>query len=315
MKFDIRAAFAAIALALAACQGGGFDSGAGGMPGEMAPPVSQPGAMGTPGDMEGPAIGSNGQAQLTQPGHTLAPNEAQYPVGDGPTGMKCPEVSFQQQPFQCSVSFNIPPPTPSPSPGPKGKAKPKPTPSPTPTATPTPEPSSSSDDSDDDSGPAAAPTPLGTVTLQMEPMPKDLPAMTNPDRRALHVTPLVAIRLQSDSDFVLNGNATVDYTLPRQQFAGRAFAIQLYSEAAVRGKRTDQYLATYTKATTNDTAVQFAFTTPKITVKRGQIWLLAMYGLQYPPGTTPTPSPAPGTSASPSPSPSASPTASPTSSP
>ena len=81
----------------------------------------------------------------------------------------------------------------------------------------------------------------------MEPLPKDVPAMTNPDPRALRITPIVAIRLQSDTDFSLNGNAAVQYTIPHPQVATRSFAIQLYNESAVRGKRTDQYLATYTK--------------------------------------------------------------------
>ena len=311
MKVDLRIAFAAIALGLAACQG--LDSGGmGGMGGGgmMGPPVSQPGPMGTGGDMEGPTVGANGQAELTAPGATLAPNQTQFAVGDGPNGVKCPVVTL----FSCVVSFNMPPPTPPPSPGAKATAKP--TPSPTPTTSPTPS-AGASDDSDDssDGDTTASPTPPGTIVLQMEPLPKSLPAMTNPDPRALHVTPLVAIRLQSDTDFALNGNAAVTYTLPRQQIAGRSFAIQLYSEAAIHGKRTDQILGTYTKSTVGDTTVQFAFTTPKVTVKRGQIWLLALYGMQFPPGTTPTPSPNPSASASAAPSASASAPASPSASP
>lgn len=299
MKFDIRVAFAALALALGSCQG--LDSGGMGGGGMMGPPVSQPGPMGTGGDMQGPTIGANGQAELTQPGATLAPNQTQFAVADGPSGVKCPVVTL----FACTVSFNIPTPAPAAS----GAT---PTPKPTPTPTPTPSPSSSddSDDNSDSGDTSASPTPPGTITLQMEPLPKDVPAMTNPDPRALRVTPLVAIRLQSDTDFSLNGTAAVNYTIPRQQVSGRSFAIQLYNEAALRGKRTDQFLATYTKSTVGDTSIQFNFTTPRVTVKRGQIWLLALYGMQFPPGTTPTPSPSPGGSASPSPSPSPAPSSS-----
>jgi hypothetical protein len=301
MKFDVRVAFATIALALGACQGG-LDSGGGGMPGMMGPPVQQPGPMGS-GGMQGPTIGANGQPELTVPGSTLAPNESQFAVGDAPNGVKCP--LFQQ--YTCTVSFNIPTPAPSSSPG--SKSTPKPTPSPTPS--PSPSASSGSDDNVDDSGGDAstpAPTPPGTVTLQMEPLPKDVPSMTNPDPRALRITPLVAVRLQSDTDFSLNGGAAVQYSIPRQQVATRSFAIQLYNETAVRGKRTDQYVATYTKSTVGDSTVQFAFSTPRVTVKRGQIWLIALYGFQYPPGTTPTPSPDASTSSSPSPSANPSPT-------
>jgi hypothetical protein len=291
-------AFAALALVLAACQGG-FDSGTGGMPGEMGPPVGNPGPMGAspgePGEMEGPTTGPNGQPELSVPGATLAPNEAQYPVGDGPSGMKCPQVSMQLQEFNCAVSFNLPPPSPSPSPG--GSSSPKAKPTPTPTPTPTPQPSSSSDDDADT--PTPSPTPPGTITVQTEPLPKDVPPMVNPDVRALHVTPVVAVRLQSDTDFSLNGWASVHYVLPRQQLPTRGFAIQLYNEGVVRGKRTDQFLATYNKYQLQDDGnLQFEFPTPKITVKRGQIWLLALYGLSYAPGSTPTPSPSPSSSGS-----------------
>ncbi len=292
---------AALALMLTACQGG-FDSGAGGMGGEMGPPVSNPGPMGAsgeePGEMDGPTTGPNGQPELNVPGATLPPNEAQYPVGEGPTGMKCPQVSMQLQQFNCSISFNLPPPSPTPSPSgssnPKAKATAKPTPSPTPSPTPT---ASSDDDQDDAATPS--PTPPGMVTLQVQPLPKDVPPMVHPDVRALRVAPIMAIRLQSDTDFALKGWATVQYQLPKQQLPTRGFAIQLYSEGALRGKRTDQFLATYnTYQLLDDGSLQFQFPTPKLTVRRGQIWLLALYGLSYAPGTTPTPSPSPGASGS-----------------
>ena len=304
MKFDVRVAFAVVALALGACQGG-FDSGSGGMPGGMAPPVQQPGPMGSgglePGEMQGPTIGPNGQPELSVPGATLAPNEAQYPVGDGPNGMKCPLIQSSGQVYQCTLSFNLP--SPSPSPSSAAAASPSSTPTPTPTPKPTPSPTGSGDDTDDQ--PTPTPTPPGTITLQMEPLPKDVPPMTNPDPRLLRITPLVAIRLQSDTDFSLNGYASASFTLPQAQFAGRSFSIQLYNEGVIRTKRTDAYLAGYNTATTSGTTVSFSFPTPKVTVRRGQIWLIALYGYQYPPGTTPTPSPTP--SGSPAASPSASP--------
>lgn len=310
-------AFAAVALALAACQGGFDSGGGGGMPGDVGPPVgnpgqlgASPGGMGPGGDMQGPEIGPNGQAALTVPGSTLAPNEAQYPVGQAPNGMKCPQISVQMQQFNCTLSFNIPPPSPSPSPGASAA---KATPTPTPTPSPSPSASSSSDDDDSDTGASPSPTPPGTITMQVEALPKDIPPMTNPDRRALSVTPLVAIRLQSDSNFNLNGLGSVQYVIPRQQLPSRGFWIQLYNEGVLRGKRIDQFLGSYNKYVSNDQIIVFNFPTPKLTVKRGQIWLLAMYGLTYPPNATPTPSPTPAASGSPSnstftPGPSPSPT-------
>jgi hypothetical protein len=102
---------------------------------------------------------------------------------------------------------------------------------------------------------------------------------------------------------VLNGQATVQYTLPQVQYTGRVFTLQLYNESSLRGKRIDQLIATYSKFTTpSSNEVQFQFTTPRVTVRHTQIWLLAMYGSQLPPGSTPTPSPTPAPSTSPSPS-------------
>jgi len=308
MRCDVRAVFAALALLLASCQGGGLDSGMG----DMSPPVSQPGAIGqggignngqmggpvTSGGLSGPTIGMNGQAELANPGATLAPNVAQYPIAQGPTGMKCPIVMVYTQQYNCNVSFNIPSPTPAPS----GAPRAKPTTSPTPTPSPTPTSSDDSDDSDDT--PTPSPPPGGTMTLQVEPMPKDVPAMYNPNPLFMHVTPLVAVRLQSNTDFVLSGGTQVQYTLPAAQYAGRVFAVQLYNETYLRGKRTDQIIGNYSKFTTPDNnTVQFTFNVPKVTVRHTQIWLLAMYGAQLPPGTTPTPSPTPSPTTSPSSSP------------
>ncbi len=270
----------------------------------MGPPVSNPGSMtggvgsngglssGSVGNEAGPTVGPNGQEELTNPGATLAPNESQYPIGQGPSGMKCPVVQQFQQQYNCTVAFNIPAPSASPSGSPRANSTAAPTASPTPTPQPS---SSDSDDSDDSSdSPTPSPTPAGMMTLQVEPLPRDVPSMTNPNPLFMHITPLIAIRLQSNMDFALNGGATVQYTLPAMQFNGRVFALQLYNETYLRGKRLDQILGTYQKFTTPQSSmVQFQFTVPKVTVRHTQIWLLAMYGAQIPPGTTPTPSPTP----------------------
>ena len=261
------------------------------MGGEMSPPVTQPGSMtggmsgagGLSGGMgnnqlAGPNVGPNGQEELANPGATLAPNEAQYAIAQGPTGMKCPMVQQYSQEYNCTVTFNMPTPSPSPSPGSKSTA------APTASPTPTPKPSSSadtdSDDSDDSSdSPTPTPTPAGTITLQMEPLPHDVPNM--------HITPLVAIRLQSNMDFQLNGGTSVQFALPAMQYTGRVFALQLYNETTLRGKRVDQFItgSSYQKYTTPETnTVQFAFNVPKVTVRHTQVWLLALYGAQIPPG-------------------------------
>jgi len=314
MTCDARAVFAALALVLASCQGSGLDSGMG----DMSPPVSQPGAMNAGGinsggpnglnggmngnnNMSGPQVGMNGQEQLANPGATLAPNEAQYPISQGPSGMKCPNVQLFNQQYTCNLAFNIPAPSPSPSGSPG--ATPKPTASPTPSPSPT---ASSDDSDDDDDTPSPSPSPGGMITLLTEPLPKDVPSMVNPNSLFLRITPLMALRLQSNTDFALNGGTTLQYTLPAMQFSGRVFALQLFNETSVRGKRTDQIIGNYAKwtapASTSNT-VQFTFNVPKVTVRHTQVWLLALYGAQLPPGSTPTPSPSPPPTTAPSSSP------------
>jgi hypothetical protein len=92
----------------------------------------------------------------------------------------------------------------------------------------------------------------------------------------------------------------VQFTLPAMQFAGRVFAVQLYNETSLRGKRTDQILGNFEKWTSpGSNMVQFMFNVPKVTVRHTQVWLLAMYGAQLPPNTTPTPSPTPSPTTSP----------------
>jgi hypothetical protein len=281
--------------------------------GDMTPPVSQPGSMsngGMPGNgginglgnnqMAGPNVGANGQEELTNPGATLAPNEAQYPIGQGPNGMKCPVVQQFNQQYNCTLAFNMPTPAPKGSPGANSSAAPTASPSPTPQ----PSSSSDSDDSDDSDSATPTPSPAGMMTLQVESLPHDVPNMSNPNPLFMHITPVVAIRLQSNTDFVLNGGASTQYTLPPLQYTGRVFALQLFNETVMRGKRMDQLIASYQKFTTpTSNTVQFAFNVPKVTVRHTQIWLLALYGAQIPPGTTPTPSPTPSPTTSPASSP------------
>jgi hypothetical protein len=315
---------AMLALTLAACQGG-LDSGMGGMGGmggDMGPPVQNPGpgqlggdmgspggmpgtgpgAMGgtEPGEMAGPTMAPNGLPELVRPGATLAPNEAQYPVAQAPNGMSCPRMQAQLAQFGCSISFNLP----TSSPAPSGSASPP--------ASHAPSPKPSATTAADSPTPSPSPTPPGNMTLQFEPLPRDVPNMTRPDMRALRITPLAALRLQSDTPVALHGNAVVTFNIPRFQFGDGSFALQLYNEGFVAGRRTDQFVASYATFTTNGSSIRFAFTSPSVTVKQGQVWLLALYGIQYPPGTTPSPSPSAGASGSPSPSPSSSPAPSPT---
>jgi hypothetical protein len=285
-----RAAFGSLVLAaVAACSsmGGLGDPSGGG----LTAPVNAQGAFGqqqTAGtNTGGPTPGPNGVAELANPGATLAPNQAQYPVANGPSGLKCPQIVLQGQTYACGFSFNVPPsPSPSPSGSPASVASSAPTPTPT-------------------------PTPPGTITLQAEAMPSDVPNMTQPDTAALRIAPVLAIRFQSDTSFELNGTAIAAYTLPRAQFANRRFVLQLYNESFPRtvsgAKRTDTFLMGYAKPVvdSDDSMLSFSFSIPKTTVRNAQIWLIVLYGLTYPPTPTPSPSSASSTSPSASPTPQA----------
>jgi hypothetical protein len=283
-----RVAFGALVIAAAAAcsQMGGLDSGGG-----IAAPINAQSALGeqqTAGaNAGGPTAGPNGVAELANPGSTLAPNQAQYPVANGPNGLKCPQIVLQGQTYACGFSFNVPAsPSPSPSGSPASETSSAPTPSPT-------------------------PTPPGTITRQVEPMPSDVPSMTQPDLQALRIAPLLAIRFQSDTSFQMNGTAIAAYTLPRGLFVNRRFALQLYNESFPRTisgtKRTDTFLTGYANPVVDrdDGMLSFTFSIPKTTVRSAQIWLIVLYGLTYPPTPTPSPSTSASASASAAPSPQA----------
>ena len=280
--------------------GRGLDSGMGGM-GGMAPPVTQGGGMGggLPSNgrrrnarrKAGPSTGPNGQEQLAaNPGATLAPNQAQYPVADGPTGMKCPTVTQFRPAVQLYVQLQRS--------GAVGREhRPKPTASPTPT----PEPSASSDDDSDDSDASPTPTPAGGMTLQVEALPTDVPAMTNPNPRASRGagrrhSPAEQHGFRPQWRRLGTVRSSAD-SVHRPHVCAAALQRNTF-----RGKRTDQYIAGYSKYTTpQSNSVNFTFTVPRgVSVRHTQIWLLAIYGATLPPGSTPTPS------ASPSPSPTSS---------
>ena len=91
--------------------------------GDMTPPVSQPGSIGAgggmagggnlnsnsgAGGMSGPTIGMNGQAELANPGATLAPNEAQYPISQGPAGIEVPQRCAAQSAVRLQPGFQHP---------------------------------------------------------------------------------------------------------------------------------------------------------------------------------------------------------------
>ena len=166
----LRVVLAALALILASCQGGGLDSGMGGMGGGMEPPVSQPGSM-NGGGIGGPkqwqrdvrtrwpvrTSAATGKKNSRILARRSRPIEAQYAIAQGPTGMKCPQVLQYNQPYNCNVAFNIP----TPSPAPSGRRKEYAAADREPDADAAAKCSSDDDSDDSDDTPAPTPSPGG----------------------------------------------------------------------------------------------------------------------------------------------------------
>jgi hypothetical protein len=128
-------------------------------------------------------------------------------------------------------------------------------------------------------------------------MPKDAPALPNPDIKARATTPLVALRMHVNADVTINGTVSADFILPPAQLAGRGFAIGLFQES-VSGKkhhRDDRYFGSYSKSTVSGDALHFTITPPNIGIKKDEVWLFVLYGDDRP---TVTPSPAASAAAS-----------------
>ncbi len=195
-------------------------------------------------------------------------------------GLKCPD----QAGYSCTLYFNMTDAelaaldaTPSPSPGKHGN-KATPTPSPTPTPTPTPTPESSASPS---ASPSSSPTPSSAqMNIAFTVSPQDAPAMANPDPKGPPVVALVALRLTTTDNVVFQGNASARFTLPKEQITkGRGFAIQLFHETVKKNKKpADNFVGSYKESQLLDQTLSFTFNAPKLAVKKGETWLVVLYG-------------------------------------
>ncbi len=285
------AALAALAftLALGACSGN-FASGGTAQPNGFTPP----GGVGA-----SPAVNPAASPGKTVPRPTPPPGDTvTYPISQAPSGLPCPASKG----FTCELAFNLPTPSPnpstSPSPGSSSKAA-TPSPSPTPTATPTPRATPSSGASGAPSAsPSAAPTGP-QITLHIEALTSDAPPMVKPDTKSAGTVVLVALRLTTSADTTIFGGARIAYTLPKAQIPGRGFAVQLFQEVHLKKKSVDTFIGTYDRSTLKNDRLTFSFVTPKLLVKKGETWLLVLYGDERPTKTSPSPSASPATGASP----------------
>ena len=244
---------------------------------------------------------------------------ARLSVRAGPGRLRC-----RPSPASRARSFNAPSLTPTPTATPKGKpstakskAKPKakptasPAPSPTPSPTPSPAPTTGSGDAASPAPAAsgsASPTPAANITFQLAALPKDAPAMVNPDPKALATTALVALRMHADATIIIDGTAIAAFTLPKDQIGGRSYAIQLYQETTRKKHHDDKFVGTFSDSTLDGTTLRFVFTPPKLQIKKDEVWLFVLYSGETPrasaiPGGAPSAG-APPSSAVPSPTPS-----------
>lgn len=124
--------------------------------------------------------------------------------------------------------------------------------------------------------------------------------MVKPDTKSAGTVVLVALRLTTSADTTIFGGARVEYTLPKAQVAGRGFAVQLFQEVHLKKKSVDTFIGTYDRSTLKKNRLTFSFVTPKLLVKKGETWLLVLYGDERPTKTSPSPSASPTTGATPS---------------
>jgi hypothetical protein len=274
------------ACALAACSGN-FSSGTG-MPSTQTGPGIPPVGDTTPmpeTDKNGLPIGGT-----PMPSASPAVGSATYPIDEAQKGFSCGELSDG---YSCLLAFNLPAPTPTPSPGaknPKSKATATPSPTPTPTPTPTPSPAASGSAS-----PSPSPTPQ-TITLEAQAPAQNAPKMVHIPANTLHTVALMLVQLTTNADLSLDGWASAQFTLPKDEVGGRGFALQLFQ--VTKRKKDVQYkpIWTFDKSSLNDTTLTFSFQPPKMKIAKGSTYTLVLYGDQR------SASPSPGASASPSPS-------------
>ena len=289
MSSSLRRAAAVLAMLCAtACQGS-YSSG------PQIPNTVPSGAAGAPA--ANPTTNPASNSQSTPPPGTLT-----FAFADAAHGFTCPQSGG----FGCTLKLNAPPETPAPSPSPSGSSRPSASPSPTPSPTPSPSPAPTSSGS-----PAATPTPgAGAFAVTVSALPKDAPKMVITKKDAPPTVAVMMLTLVPSADFVLDGRAVADFTLPKEQVTGRGFAIQFFEET-VKHKHHDIHpLYTLAKSTLVKQTLTFSMTPPKLTLPKGRKYFIVLFGDALPPATaappTGSPSPAPdaGAAASPRVSPS-----------
>ncbi len=125
--------------------------------------------------------------------------------------------------------------------------------------------------------------------------------MVHVPKNALNVIALMMVMITTSADFPLNGLAIAQFTLPQEQISGRGFALQLFLQRAQRKTKSYAPVLSLNKSSLQKSTLIFGFRPPKLTVGKGNTYVLVLYGTdvsQTPSGLAPSAPP----SASPSPS-------------
>jgi hypothetical protein len=125
--------------------------------------------------------------------------------------------------------------------------------------------------------------------------------MVHAPKNALNVVALMMVTLTTSADFPLNGLAIAQFTLPKEQIGGRGFALQLFLQRTQGKSKSYAPVLSLDKSSLEKETLIFGFMPPKITVAKGNTYVLVLYGTDISASSAPT------GSASPSPNPSSSP--------
>lgn len=115
------------------------------------------------------------------------------------------------------------------------------------------------------------------------------------------VNALMAVTITTSADFPLDGLAIATFNLPKEQIANRGFALQLFLQRMQGKTKVYAPVLSLDKSSLQKNTLIFGFTPPKMTVTKGNTYVLVLYGDDIgTPGASPTSSATPNSTASPS---------------
>ncbi len=129
--------------------------------------------------------------------------------------------------------------------------------------------------------------------------------MVHVPKDVVKVNALMAVTITTSADFALDGLAIATFTLPKEQIPNRGFALQLFLQRMQGKTKTYAPVLSLDKSSLQKNTLIFGFTPPKMTVTKGNTYVLVLYGDDIttasptPAAPTPTSSASPASSATP----------------